>query len=93
MAQQVRNLPTIQETQEMLVRSLGREDPLEEENGNLVQYSCLKKNPGQRSLAGYSPWGCKDLDTTEPKDTHRESSSYFFFLIVPGAQQSDNIVE
>ena len=54
MAQQVRNLPTIQETQEMLVRSLGREDPLEEENGNLVQYSCLKKNPGQRSLAGYS---------------------------------------
>ena len=20
---------------------------------------------GQRSLAGYSPWGCKDLDTTE----------------------------
>ena len=21
--------------------------------------------PGQRSLSGYSPWGCKDLDTTE----------------------------
>ena len=21
---------------------------------------------GQRSLAGYSPWGCKELDTTEP---------------------------
>ena len=20
---------------------------------------------GQRSLAGYSPWGCKELDTTE----------------------------
>ena len=20
---------------------------------------------GQKSLAGYSPWGCKDLDTTE----------------------------
>ena len=20
---------------------------------------------GQRGLAGYSPWGCKDLDTTE----------------------------
>ena len=39
MAQQVRNLPAIQETQEMLVGSLGREDPLEEENGNLVQYS------------------------------------------------------
>ena len=24
---------------------------------------------GQRSLAGYSPWGCKELDTTE-KITH-----------------------
>ena len=21
--------------------------------------------PGQRSLAGYSPWGCKELDRTE----------------------------
>ena len=21
--------------------------------------------PGQRSLAGYSPWGCKESDTTE----------------------------
>ena len=24
-----------------------------------------KKSHWQRSLAGYSPWGCKDLDTTE----------------------------
>jgi len=22
------------------------------------------KSHGQRSLAGYSPWGCKELDTT-----------------------------
>ena len=27
----------------MQVRSLGREDPLEEENGNSLQYSCLEK--------------------------------------------------
>ena len=54
MAQQIKNLPAIQETQEMPVQSLGQEDPLEEENGNLVQYSCLKKkSSGQRSLAGY----------------------------------------
>ena len=27
---------------------------------------------GQRSLVGYSPWGCKELDTTEaPEYTHR----------------------
>ena len=31
MAQGVRNLPLMQETQEMLVRSLGQEDPLEKE--------------------------------------------------------------
>ena len=30
MAQQVRNLPAMQETQETQVRSLGQEDPLEE---------------------------------------------------------------
>ena len=29
MAQRVRNLPAVQETQEMQVRSLGQEDPLE----------------------------------------------------------------
>ena len=30
-----------------------------EGNGNLLQYSCLEKSYGPRSLAGYSPWGCK----------------------------------
>ena len=24
-----------------------------------------RESHGQRSLAGYSPWGCKELDTTE----------------------------
>ena len=37
----------MQETQEMRVESLGQEDPLEEENGNPLQYSCLK-NPMER---------------------------------------------
>ena len=31
MAQQVKNLPAMQETQEMRVQSLGQEDPLEKE--------------------------------------------------------------
>ena len=34
-------------------------------NSNLLQYSCLKNSHGQRSLAGYRPWGYKELDTTE----------------------------
>ena len=33
-------------------------------NGNPRQCSCLE-NPGQRSLAGYSPWGHKESDTIE----------------------------
>ena len=33
MAQQVKNPPAVQKTQEMQVRSLGQENPLEEENG------------------------------------------------------------
>ena len=33
-------------------------------HGNPLQYSCLESH-GQKSLAGYSPWGHKELDTTE----------------------------
>ena len=36
-----------------------------EGNGNSLQYSCLKNPMDQRSLAGYSPWGCKESDTTK----------------------------
>ena len=34
-------------------------------HGNPLQYSCLENPHGQRSLAGYGPWGHKELDTTE----------------------------
>ena len=34
-------------------------------HGNPLQYSCLEKSHGQRSLVGYSPWGRKKLDTIE----------------------------
>ena len=29
--------------------------------GNPLQYSCLENPHGQRSLAGCSPWGCKEF--------------------------------
>ena len=54
MAQMVKNMPEMQETQ---VQSLGWEDPLEK--------GMPGESHGQRSLAGYSPWGRKELDTTE----------------------------
>ena len=41
-------------------------------HSNPLQYFYLE-NPmdtGQRSLAGYSPWGCKESDTTERLSMH-----------------------
>ena len=64
MAQWVKNLPEMQETQETWVRSLGQEDPLEKEmtthSSILVQEIPWIEEPGD-----YSLWGCKELDTTE----------------------------
>ena len=60
MAQRVKNLPAKRETQ---VQSLGGEDPLEK--GMATHYSCLEKFHEKRSLVGYSPWDCKESDTTE----------------------------
>ena len=39
-------------------------------NGNLLQYSCLRKSHGQMSLVGYSPWGHTELDTAERLSMH-----------------------
>ena len=35
-----------------------------------LQYFCLENPHGQRNLVGYSPWGCKEMDTTEQLSTH-----------------------
>ena len=70
MAQLVKNPPAMQETP---VRFLGWEDPLGGGgHGNPLQYSCLENPHGQRSLAGYNPWDCKELDTTEQLSTAYE---------------------
>ena len=34
-------------------------------HGNPLQYSCLENPHGQKSLAGYSPRGHQESDTTE----------------------------
>ena len=57
----VKNLPAVQETQ---VQSLGREDPLEK--GMVPTPVFLPgESHGQRSLAGYSPWGRTELDMSK----------------------------
>ena len=33
--------------------------------GNALQYSCLENPHGQRSLAGYSPYGLKESDLSD----------------------------
>ena len=55
---------TMQETQETQLSSLNREDPLEEEMA-IHSVFLPGKFLGQRSLAGYSPRGHKESDTTE----------------------------
>ena len=50
--------------QEMQVLSLGGEDPLEEEMATHSSMLAWRKSHGPRSLAGYSPWGHKESDTT-----------------------------
>ena len=43
-------------------------------HGNSLQYSCLEKPQGQRSLVGYNPWGRKELDMTERLSTAHNMS-------------------
>ena len=63
-AQTVKNLPA---TKEIWIQSLVWEDPLEE--GMETYSNCLENPCGQRTLVGYSPWGHKELNTTERLST------------------------
>ena len=57
----VKNLPAMWKTR---VQSLGWEDLLEK---GMATHPIFLHGEfhGQRSLAGYSPWGCKKSDMTE----------------------------
>ena len=46
-----------------LIPGLGRSPG--EGNGNPLQYSHLQNSMDRKSLANYSPWGCKESDMTE----------------------------
>ena len=54
-AQMVKNLPTMQET---WFQSLGQEDPVEKEMATTPVFLPGEFH-GQRSMVGYSPWGCR----------------------------------
>ena len=57
----------------MWVQSLGREDSLEE---GMATYSSILpgESHGQRSVAGYSPWGHKGSNTTERLSTYTQGT-------------------
>ena len=46
-------------------------------NGNPLQCSCLENLHGQRSLAGCSPWGCKELDMTSQLSTYAKHLRFY----------------
>ena len=52
-------------------------------NGNPLQYSCLEKSHGRRSLAGCSPWGRKESDTTERLHFHVSTHTLLPLLMRP----------
>ena len=60
-------------------------------NGNLLHgfpYSCLEK-PWTEESGGYSPWGCKELDSTEWLSTHARDTGVGSgeFLFVPAVEE------
>ena len=65
----VKNLPATQENLG-LIPGLGRSPG--GGHGNPLKYSCLENPHGQRSLAGYSPWGHEPSDMTEQLSTHMD---------------------
>ena len=73
-----KNLPAVQEMQEMRVSSLGWEDPPEEEMANHSAILAWKIPWMQESLAGYSPWGHKELDTTERESNNTECHKHHY---------------
>ena len=64
----------MQEMEEMQVRSLGWEDPLEEETQPTPVFLPGEFH-GQRNLVGYSPWGRKESNTTERLNNNSNTQS------------------
>ena len=64
----VKNPCAVQEPWETWFDSWHREDPLEEgtaTHSSIPVFFLPAESQGQKSLAGYSPQGCKELDMTE----------------------------
>ena len=67
MAQTVKSPPAMWET---WVPSLGWEDPLEEGMATHSSIPAWRVPMDRGALVGYSPWGCKESDMTEPLSSY-----------------------
>ena len=67
----------VQEMQETWVRSLGWEDPLEEEKATHSSI-LVAEIPGAEGMVGYSSWGCEKLDTTQHVHLHEVVKIFIF---------------
>ena len=84
----VQNPPAVQEMQ---VRSLGQEDPLERK-WQPTPVFLPEEFHGQRCLAGYSPWGCAELDMTQQLNKpHHHLCSQLLCSQQPGRGNSLNV--
>ena len=79
MAQWVKNLPAVQETEETRVQAKVRK-VLRRRKWQPTPEILPKKSHRQRSLAGYSSKGLKELDTTET-DTHTQDMEMLLYRV------------
>ena len=78
------HLPT-EESQETWVRSLGWEDPLEDE---MATHSSILGVLRQKNLVVYSPWGLTESDTTEPLNNDLQPPPRWGWGTSPEGQQT-----
>ena len=77
MAQWVKNLLAVQETQELQVQFLAQEDPWRRAR-QLTPVFLPGESCRQRSLVGSSPWGHKESDMTEATEhTRMQLRTYY----------------
>ena len=93
MAQQVKNLPAMQEAQETGVWSLDGKIPWRRK-WQPIPVFLSEKSHGQRSLTGYSPWCHTESDMTEwlSMHTHLSGLVMHFILIFFFCQKMNEIV-
>ena len=65
---------------------------LGEGNGSPLQYSCLEKSHGQRSLAGSSSWGHKEMHMTEHTCQQQQTCYYVTQEKTPKALKETGLV-